>query len=56
MLATGAAVLHETPAMSYAESSGSASAYDFDVTLEGEPVSLSQYRGRVSLIVNIASE
>lgn len=54
MLATGAAVLHETPAMSYAESSGSA--YDFDVTLEGEPVSLSQYRGRVSLIVNIASE
>ena len=58
LAAAGAAVLHDTsPAMSkYAESTTSGSAYDYEVTLEGEPVSLSQYRGRVSLIVNIASE
>ena len=32
------------------------SAYDFTVQLNGQDVSLSKYRGKVSLIMNIASE
>ena len=45
-----------SPREARAEGGEAASAYDFSVTLDGEPVSLSQYRGKVSLIMNIASE
>ena len=30
-------------------------AYDFEVTLDGEPVSLAKYKGKVSLIMNIGA-
>lgn len=38
-------------------SSGSAPIYDFDVkTIDGEPVKLDRYRGKVLLVVNVASK